>query len=353
LLLLQSNTTPLAVGRELHGYNVLVELVKPWAGTNAIVVADSYFASVGAALHLKRMGLRFIGTIKTATKEFPMAYLGSHIMADGKGDQHGVIHNDHASGASLLAFCWVDRDRRYFITTCSSLTNGPPCQRQRWRQVDKTPNAKPELVDIHIEQPEACHIYYSGCGRIDQHNRHRQANLQLEKKIKTMFWHRRVNLSLFSMCVVDSFLLMQSCRGVSCSSEFATAKDYFMKLAEMLIDNAFEERNLRRRRERVDVAASHRLRDSTNTFLESHLQLYGIEPTKRMKVSDPTHCFRGRCMICKQPTCYVCRECQRFQTNPKGHQFFCCDRDDLACMGAHILHAHPDGVRSNNGDFEA
>ena len=55
-------------GDFLHGCNVLVELVRPWANTDRVVCADSYFASVQAALRLKKMGLRFIGTVKTATR---------------------------------------------------------------------------------------------------------------------------------------------------------------------------------------------------------------------------------------------------------------------------------------------
>ena len=52
----------------LHGCNVLYELVKQFATTDAVVVADSYFASVSAAIGLKEIGLRFIGVAKTATK---------------------------------------------------------------------------------------------------------------------------------------------------------------------------------------------------------------------------------------------------------------------------------------------
>ena len=37
--------------------------------------ADSYFASVAAAKALKSIGLRFIGVVKTATKEFPLKHL--------------------------------------------------------------------------------------------------------------------------------------------------------------------------------------------------------------------------------------------------------------------------------------
>jgi Transposase IS4 len=55
------------------GTVVLERLVKPWYGKgDRIVCADSYFASVEAALYLKARGLRFIGVLKTATSRYPM-----------------------------------------------------------------------------------------------------------------------------------------------------------------------------------------------------------------------------------------------------------------------------------------
>jgi hypothetical protein len=59
----------------LLGTRILKELVTPWAWTNQVVCADSYFASVGAALELRQIGLGFIGVVMSATKHFPMAYL--------------------------------------------------------------------------------------------------------------------------------------------------------------------------------------------------------------------------------------------------------------------------------------
>ena len=41
----------------LHGTQVLKHVVSPWFGTNRIVCADFYFASVGAAKELYRNGL--------------------------------------------------------------------------------------------------------------------------------------------------------------------------------------------------------------------------------------------------------------------------------------------------------
>jgi hypothetical protein len=61
----------------LHGTVVLKNLVLSWANTNQIVCGDLYFASVGACEEMHRIGLRFIGVVKTATRQFPLAYLSS------------------------------------------------------------------------------------------------------------------------------------------------------------------------------------------------------------------------------------------------------------------------------------
>jgi Transposase IS4 len=315
--------------------------------TKTIVVADSYFASVQAALRLKRAGLRFIGTIKTATTSFPMKYLGNKVLANGRGDRHGVIAKDEASGCRLMAFVWCDRDRRYFITTCASLEDGPPCIRKRWRQIDKAPNAKPEYVQVVVAQPLACYVYYAACGRIDQHNRLRQASLKLEKKIATTLWHRRVNMTLFAMMVVDSFLLMEGCRN-NLMTGFRTSRDFFMKLAEELIENTHDSRARRKRKARAEAANDALACPGTNNLLPSHLQTISIIVTKKKKVRGSGNCsFQGRCIECGGHTIWVCQECQRFQPNVKDTQYHICkgDKDDKLCMAKHILFHHPEFVK--------
>ena len=121
----------------LHGCNVLYELVKPWANTDAVVVGDSYFTSVPAAIRLKGIGLRYIGAMKTATKEYPMHHLGGVELHGGKGSKTGLITKDEETGTQPPASCWVNRDRRHFLSTCGSLANGTPIQRKRWSQRDK------------------------------------------------------------------------------------------------------------------------------------------------------------------------------------------------------------------------
>ena len=59
----------------IHGCKVLEELIETWYHTHRVVCADSYFASVSTAKEVMRLGMRFIGVVKTASKQFSMAYL--------------------------------------------------------------------------------------------------------------------------------------------------------------------------------------------------------------------------------------------------------------------------------------
>jgi hypothetical protein len=219
----------------LHGCNVLYWLVKPWANKDRVVVADSYFASVSACVRLFEIGLRFIGVVKTATRQFPMNYLGSLPLPGGKGSRKGLLTTDEATGCQLMSFVWVDRDRRYFISSASSLCEGQSVARNRWTQRDKGYNAEPEVMDKRVAVPVAAETYYKGCAKIDQHNRRRQDDLQLERKVQTNDWAKRVNMSILGMVVVDAYNLCRGCTGGQ--FPFSEQKWFYEKLAQELIEN--------------------------------------------------------------------------------------------------------------------
>ena len=86
------------------------------------------------------------------------------------------------------------------------MVDGTPYSRTRWRQEDISPNAEPQQVDLTITQPVASEIYYSACGMIDRYNQCCQDDLNIEKKLVTREWAKRLNLSVFAMCVVDLWL---------------------------------------------------------------------------------------------------------------------------------------------------
>jgi hypothetical protein len=92
----------------------------------------------------------------------------------------------------------------------------------------------PEWVEIKMNCLQVAVLYYTACGKIDQHNQCQQSGLDLEKNIQTKSWHKRVNLSIFGMIVVDSYLLHQECTG-GCYSQHL----FYQLLIKDLLENEF------------------------------------------------------------------------------------------------------------------
>ena len=63
-----------------------------------------------------------------------MQYL-STLELEERGDMSGLVTKDENGAPNLLAFVWMDRDRRYFIASASSLTAGKPYTQYRWHQI--------------------------------------------------------------------------------------------------------------------------------------------------------------------------------------------------------------------------
>jgi Transposase IS4 len=340
-----SNSTPLVEFRSEgstlnHGTQVLLGLLRPIANTDQVVVADSYYASVQSARELWKIKLRLIGVLKTATRQFPMHYLSRVILPAGKGDHKALKATDGNTGCQLLAIVWADRERRFFISTCSSAAPGRVIERRWWRQRDTTPNAAPELESIRLPQPEAVQVYYDGCGKIDKHNRHRQDSLNLEKKVQVMSWGHRANHSIFGMCVVDAFDLAVGCKGKKAFSGF---REFFEDLITDIIDNDFDKRVLSKRKEDA-IKQEAAIGKTGVSVLDTSCQLTAPTPTKRRKTNKPEHQLEGACMVCKKSTTHVCRTCQCFKNGQNDKQYWICNKAGKECMGKHILDCHTECI---------
>ena len=117
----------------LHGAKVMRDLILPWMHSDRIVCGDLYFALVPAASMMMRYGMQFIGVVKSATRQYLMSSL-SQVELNNRGDRKAMVTIDGKTNDNpkLLAFVWMDRQRRYFIATCSSLAEGSPySKRQR------------------------------------------------------------------------------------------------------------------------------------------------------------------------------------------------------------------------------
>ena len=319
----------------LHGAHVMAHLVKPWWRSGRVVCADSYFASVPAAKVLHDNGLKFIGVIKTATRQFPMQWLSSQVL-QSRGDFKALVNtHQEDTDPDLHAFVWMDRDRRYFISSAYNMNLGDPCVRRRWRQIDDvSTNADPSRMELSIDQPIICEKYYSACGKIDSHNRCRQDDMNLEKKIETNDWSKRFNMSIFGMTVVDAWLMFKACVPDSNESQ----KEFYKLLAEEMIDNKLDEvvtRNRATRRPPADqILANASLTSGTGVHLT---------PTKEKRKNRDGELTgdqlkQGRCRICtEKKSCYICSECKR---EHGINVWLCHSRTGRTCFHQHYCAEH-------------
>ena len=288
-----------------HGTNVLKFLVEPWVRTDHCVCANSYFASVNAVTVMRMMGLCFIGVVKTATKIFPMSYL-SNLELVQHGDYKGLVARGTDGQPTMLSFRWMDQDCRYFVASASLLDSGILYFWTRWHQVSLELDALPENMELTIPQPKAMEVYYRTCGVIDQHNPHCQDNLKNKKKLKTKKWDMRVNLTIFSMIVVDTWLVYSQAMG---STE--RQSEFYGCLAEELIDNNIDSRPQHWRNSGEDGTESN---DESPVMTHTGRVRAGVSchltPTKRRRhTSDgelTVQRLQGHCIECGKKTTYLC-----------------------------------------------
>jgi hypothetical protein len=231
-------------GGMLHGTKVCIELVSNYFWSDRVVCGDSYFASVGCAEELLKNGLRFIGVVKTATEKFPYNYLGKLVLTGNRGDRRGLVrYHPEINQPQMLALVWMDRDRRYFISTAFGLDEGAPYSRTRYRQLVQGCKYTPtERVELVVPQPTVCDTYYKTCSAIDQHNRHRVDTLGIDKKVKVKHWATRVNFSILSMILVDCWQVWSKITTDVDGEPQEDQKEFYSHLVTELINNRFDER---------------------------------------------------------------------------------------------------------------
>jgi hypothetical protein len=167
--------------------------------------------------------------------------------------------------------------------------------RTRLRQVDQSPNAEAERVQLEIPQSKATQVYYQTCGSVDSHNRKRQDDLDIEKKtVRTHSWDERVNLTVFGMCVVDAYLVYASCTQLAESQN-----DFYSGLAEEMIDNTLEY---------VSTRGRARALQATNELIDASPHL---TPSRKKRKKDgklTSNTVQGNCRWdgCRKSTIWLC-----------------------------------------------
>ena len=94
-----------------EGTAVTLQLTKEYYGTGRVVHADSAFSSVKTLLALRERGLFFMGMIKTAHKEYPLAFLTSWPNGDEEGGKpsrgnYCLLQTQSQHGLPFYALGW-------------------------------------------------------------------------------------------------------------------------------------------------------------------------------------------------------------------------------------------------------
>ena len=169
-------------------------------------MADSFFASKECADECNKNNMKFIGPVKNLKTGYPMKLLGEFEM-EHIGDCRGFYSVGADNKIDKFTFVWVDRNRQNFISTTSSLRLDKPIERKRIRQVDTTPKADPEKVELQIDVPQAANHFFGANSKIDESNKCRQQEFQIETKIQTKSFDVCVNLSVTAINDVDTYYL--------------------------------------------------------------------------------------------------------------------------------------------------
>lgn len=164
----------------------------------------------------------------------------------------------------------------------------------------------------------------------------------LENKLPTQEWSRRVNMTLFGMLVVDSWLLF-----TQCTESAETQKEFYTLLAEELIDNTYDNDGLLARRQRPVRGAEGSPTLAHGTGIPRAGVTSHITPTKRKRVENgvvTTYSKQGRCTQCRSKTTWCCSDCvDAMQSGgpdcPKS-SWICSTRDGRMCYANHMRTCH-------------
>ena len=307
---------------------MLLELTEPWHHSGRLVTANTYFASVEAALAMKEKGLTFIGNVKQCSRRFPMEFLGNTTLPR-RGSRAVLASIDEETGKTeLVAISWVDRNRRFFVTTTCGIGEGEEVFRKRLRQLDKSGRAPPDTVIIEVAQPKAIATYYKGAGTIDRHNRIRANELRMDRNLATRHWDKRFNLGVLGIICVDAYLFFQQV--VHADNKMISCLEFFCKLADELIDN----------NEGIRMTRAAAEQDVGGVVNAASAATPTVRRTLRLKHSNRGHHAQGRCSIkgCTKHSVYVCSVCTH-ATDAAQTQFWFCNpttAEGSDCFAKHI-----------------
>lgn len=181
--------------------------------------------------------------------------------------------------------------------------------------------------------PEVASTYYSADEKMDNHNRYRQDDLNIEGSFEVKECLFRLNYTIFWMNVVDYYFFYKLGRG----SRFTMNPSmFFTELANQLCYNKFDEEGLLHDSQsfHTRITITHNETDSYDRTLETIPVLVEAAESRRSRLGVANRAKKQkRCRICKKKTKWVCSVCKsKIQEQP----FFCQTIGQVHCFAKNI-----------------
>ncbi len=123
----------------------------------------------------EKLGLHFVGVIKTAHKGFPLEMCRWALVNEDRGE---YVVFKQVDLENVWAIGWSDIHFKTFICTQGVFSHGEAAEKKRQR-------ADGRNYKIEVDRPRVIEDYQKNMGYVDRHNRFRQNILGLAKLWRT------------------------------------------------------------------------------------------------------------------------------------------------------------------------
>ena len=292
----------------------LLRLVLPWHHTGRVVLGDSWFGSVKAAIALLSYGMFAILNVKTATKYFPKASLAAAITKEKRTYSRMATITLANAPVSLnktefTIYAAAQREKKplLLIATCETMGAGEPRHLTLYK-MDENGGESKEMIEFPTTK---VHGIYRACfNKIDLHNRVRQEFLHFADIWGTHSWSNRVLGELWGLILTNTYFTCQSFYPETFKG--LHPQQFKEQIAWQMIQNPYLASEGVQRPISILTTAKHRM------------VRMPLRPNGKKNFTDT------KCRYCKKNTTWYCATC-----SGEKHFFGICNNSVRGCWGSH------------------
>ena len=236
------------------GCAITLRLTKKYFGSGRVIIGDSAFASVKTLIQLHRVGLYFIGLVKTAHRLFPKQFLnnwfheGQNATPRARRGRHKVLISSYKlrpegeNSHTMAAVGWGDSTCKTLISNVSNTLPGSPADRPRHKLVMRDGEVVTEQEMISIPRPKCVEFMFNYFSIIDVHDHLRQGSLAMERRWRTVTWWHRVFTTMIGVIFTNAYYAYcfeYRAANYNDTTNMDTYSKFLERLAKKLIFNIY------------------------------------------------------------------------------------------------------------------